>query len=238
MKRRRVWVLVIAAMFLLLNTTVAFADSHKASAVTVKTKRVSKKDTCMLVNLRIPVFNGIKDKKVEARLNKSIESELTKNYQTLYKEAVSFHKASLKDKNLHFLQYEVSSNFKVRFSGKNLISLSMDTYEFTGGAHGNPGVTCYNIDTKTGKLILLKNLFKSDVDYKTLLNTEIAAKIKELNSDVYTFESITDNQAFYIKDGKLYIVFQSYEIAPYSEGRPTFSIALSKLAHSLHVAVK
>lgn len=236
--KRKVWCVVLAVMFLVLNGTSAFADSHNISGVTVKTKHLSKKDKCMTMDLRIPVFSGIKDKKAEAKLNKSVESTLMKNYQTLYKEATSFYQASKKDKNLHFLKYEVSSSFKMGFSGKNLVSLSMNTYEFTGGAHGNPGIICYNIDKRTGKNLRLKDVFKTDVDYKTLVNADIAKQIKALDNDAYTFETIADNQEFYFKDGKLNIVFQSYEIAPYSEGQPVFSIALSKLAHSLQFAVK
>ncbi len=92
---------------------------------------------------------------------------------------------------------------------------------------------------KTGKNYDLSEIFKSDFDYKTLLNNEIREQIKASEyADSITLETISEDTAFYFTKDALNIVFQSYEIAPYALGQPTYTIPLEKLSSGLAIEVK
>ncbi|MDD6207391.1 MAG: RsiV family protein [Clostridiales bacterium] len=95
----------------------------------------------------------------------------------------------------------------------------------------------YHIDKKSGKEITLKDLFKKDVDYVTVISDEIkkqmAQQIKEegksywLEDDGITepFQTIKEDQNFYLNaDGEIVIVFDEYEVAPGYMGCPEFTI--------------
>ena len=90
----------------------------------------------------------------------------------------------------------------------------------------------YNVDKTTGQIIELKDLFKDDSDWASVLNTEILNQMQEKqNPDegiMYfpdDFTGITDDQDYYFSsDGELVIPFDEYEIAPGSMGCPEFTI--------------
>jgi hypothetical protein len=101
-------------------------------------------------------------------------------------------------------------------------------------------ITYYNVDTEQGKTLTLKDIFKDDVDYKTLINKEINKQIAEQKQqgsmffdDEMGFKSIAEDQSFYIEDGNVAVTFGLYEIAPRSEGTPTFYLNTSKLKEVL-----
>jgi hypothetical protein len=120
------------------------------------------------------------------------------------------------------------------------LSIYLTYYEYTGGAHGSHYDLVYNFDMATGERIELKDLFKADADYVALLNKEIQAQIEAIaksNEEIrgeafnpYTgFQSISDNQQFYITDDSIVVIFGLYEIAPYAAGIPSFEIPFEKL---------
>ncbi len=90
----------------------------------------------------------------------------------------------------------------------------------------------YNVDKTTGQIIELKDLFKDDSDWASVLNTEILNQMQEKqNPDegiMYfpdDFTGVTDDQDYYFSsDGELVIPFDEYEIAPGSMGCPEFTI--------------
>ena len=92
---------------------------------------------------------------------------------------------------------------------------------------------------RTGEFLILENLFKENIDYKTVINEEIRIQIEELiksdkqNKGIYEFKSIGDKQKFYIQDDNLVVYFDLYEIAPYAAGIPEFIINVNKIDHIL-----
>lgn len=239
MKKRKLLSLILIAAIALLNTTSVFAGSTNPESAKVKTKHFKLNDKYMQVDLQIPVFTGVGKKTTLTRLNKSIEASYINNYKSLHKEAVSYYNDTLKYTDFNFHKYSSTSLMKIHTADSKLVSVAVNKYDYTGGAHGMPEITCYNIDVRTGKDLALKDLFNVGSDYKSRLNKEIAEQIKKLDDpDSYTFESITEAQQFYIENGNLNIVFQSYEIACYAVGQPTFTIPLTKLKDILQVNIK
>lgn len=147
------------------------------------------------------------------------------------KEAESF----LDDFELNESSFVADASFEVKKSTSNVISILVEYYKYSGGAHGYYEYVPYNINLRNGKKFNLKDIFKQGADYKTIINKEIENQIKELGEKdkeldgVYDFYGIKENQKFYLKDGKIIIYFDLYDIAPYAAGVPEFPIIIKDI---------
>ena len=156
-------------------------------------------------------------------------------YEQSLKEAENF----LDDFNLDNSNFVADSSFEVKKSTSNVISILVKYYKYSGGAHGYYEYIPYNIDLRNGNFLVLKDLFKEEVDYKTLINNEIENQIKQLGkkekdiNDIYEFYGIKDNQKFYLEDKRIVIYFDLYDIAPYAAGIPEFPIPIDNIKNKI-----
>lgn len=165
----------------------------------------------------------------------------------MYDDVIKF-KDNLKSQSLKYAQgykegqfkfkYEAYSNFDVTYDKNDLISISIEFYEFTGGAHGMTYLKSYNYSLTTGEEILLNDLFNKNIDYKKIINTYIETYIKE-NEDLFFkgeegFKGIKNNQSYYITNDSLVVYFKIYEIAPYYVSIPKFEIPLKEIKDYLN----
>lgn len=199
-----------------------------SNTMEVETKEISEDNDLVEVRLKIPKITKAKDKETEEKFNKLIEDKVLElknqvadqaksDYETYKKEGFEFHK------------YEVYSEFKVTYNKNNFLSIPLRTYYYTGGAHGLTIQYGYNFDFNKGTEVSLKNFFKEGFDYKGIINKEIRKQIQEKKDEYYPelkFDSIEDNQTYYIDGENLVVFYQQYEIAPYSSGIREFKIPL------------
>ena len=176
--------------------------------------------------VEIPVIKGLSDIKYQDELNQFMKSHTEKEIEEFKVNAKSGMEASKELKPVLWIDYEVKSN-------GDTLSFVINSYTYLGGANGISRKNYYNINTKENKTLELKDLFKENEDYKSLINAEINKQIKEQILDetkIYFegddgFKSIKDNQNFYVdKNGNLVIAFDKYEIAPGYMGHPEFKI--------------
>lgn len=237
-----VTILPLQANVMAVSSTKSIAKQNKIWNK-VKTKRIKKDLTNINVDLKIPVVQGIKDKKIQNDINSKIKNDIMKFSDESIKQA-NKDAAEMKKSNIPFRKYEAVTDFSLKYLKNNILSITTDEYSFTGGAHGNTLRTPYNFNTVNGKTIALKDLFKKGYDYKTVINKEIKRQMA-LNKDMmyYTnpseaFKSISDNQTYYIKDGNIVIYFSQYEIAPYAAGFPEFPISVKLFDGNLNSEYK
>ncbi len=144
--------------------------------------------------------------------------------------------------DIHNVQFDVMRN------DAQYLSFYLMYYTYTGGAHGMHQDLAYTFDAKSGARIELKDLFKEEVDYISVLNAKIFEEIETIAMDneavqgeYYNpydgFETIAQDQHFYLTDSSLVIFFDLYEIGPYAAGIPMFEIPLSDLESLLNPAV-
>ena len=120
-----------------------------------------------------------------------------------------------------------------------MLSIVVTYTKYSGGAHNEYENIGYNIYMPTGEFLNLSDIFKENVDYKSVINDEIRRQIEELikqnpdNEQIYQFSTIKDNQKFYIQDDSLVIFFDLYDIAPYPAGIPEFKINIKTISHIL-----
>ncbi len=222
----------------------------KYAQVKIKAKTIRRNDEIFISDLRIPVIEGLRNTKLQSKLNSDFEKNIMEFSNEVEKASREWEKEA-KKQGWEIHPYDATTDFKVNYNDNNLLSISIDYYEYTGGAHGNCEKKTKNIDINTGKELALKDLFKDGVKYKDLINKEINTQIqstaqqmkKELeqegvkDKDDYVpykdFKGISDKQTFYIEDGNIVVYFGVYEIGCYAEGMPEFKIPISKIKDNI-----
>ena len=135
-------------------------------------------------------------------------------------------------------QYESKTASEVTFySPKRLISVSCDSYEYLGGAHGNSTYWVFNFGDVRGKAkqLTLGDLFKPGSDFKSLVSRLLIEKLKEDDGATRVqsgeVKSFTDKQLdrFQVRPEGLTFLFDATELAPYSNGRFQVQILVEDL---------
>jgi hypothetical protein len=89
--------------------------------------------------------------------------------------------------------YEDDGSTSIAFNSDNILSLEIEEYLFTGGAHGNSSYSLASFNLQTGEKIKLDDLFKGD--YMKKLN-EAGEKIFRKNFSADSAQSLYDQGFF------------------------------------------
>lgn len=113
--------------------------------------------------------------------------------------------------------WEAQIDGEVIFKTPDIISVSLTAYTNTGGAHGNLNISFLNFDASTGKLIENSKLFTDIEGFIALAKTHFEASVKDEDVlfDRETFQ--LPKNIGYSDDG-IILLYNTYEIAPYSTG--------------------
>lgn len=147
----------------------------------------------------------------------------------LFNEAIDLYKFN-KENNYPIMVYEVYQTYKITFNLRNIISLFIDEYTFTGGAHGSTIRTSQTWNLNHGKQIELYQFFNNPYFILQILKN-IKTQIQE-NPSIYFDDACCllidtfNPQSFYLEQNSIIIYFQQYDIAPYASGIIEFPINL------------
>ncbi|MDN4524690.1 DUF3298 and DUF4163 domain-containing protein [Fictibacillus fluitans] len=137
----------------------------------------------------------------------------------------------IKRKNLE----EMTGSFEVKLNqGKWLSIVFTNSAYWKGAAHGLTLQDSITMDVNSGKVYLLGDLFKANSFYKTKLTNIIKKKFKEYQFPlIQPYESVKEDDRFFLTSKNLVIYYQSYEYTPYYVGLPEFPIPLTSLSSIL-----
>ncbi|PIC70758.1 hypothetical protein CSV77_07510 [Sporosarcina sp. P16b] len=168
------------------------------------------------VDVYYPVITQLDDPKIQQKLN-----------QVLFKEMNNM----LTDNNYYDPSLvEMVATYEMKNNQRDLFSINLIVYSFTGGAHGMTYVKSLTFDTKTGRQYNLQDMFKPGSPYVQRISEYIRRHIQQWKTPVLEpFTKIKPDQDFYIADTSLVVYFQLYEISPYVAGFPYFPIPLLDL---------
>lgn len=203
--------------------------SNLTSPVQVVSEDFISKDNLIEVNLQIPVLKGLSDLKLQNKIN-SIFKDSIMSFKNEIAEMSKEYFDEAKKHNIPMMPYTAVTSYKVACNKGNLLSLYINYYQYTGGAHGLTTRKGYNINLKDGTFLTLEDLFKKGTPYKEIIDEEISKQIDE-NKEMFfpsEFKGISPEQQFYIDGENVVIFFQAYEIAPYAAGLPEFKISFDK----------
>ena len=191
------------------------------------------------LNMQIPIISGMTDMALQKEINKEVLNKAmqTKSeLESIYGE----YAASASEFNFPAHPFQLYVTYEAHTSG-GVLSLVVETYQYSGGAHGLAWRDYYNLDTQKGRQLSLQDLFNEHADYISIINGEIKKQIADQiisGEGMYFegdmgFQSISENHPFYIKDNHIVFCFGHYEIAPYAAGMPEFEIPIDLFAQYL-----
>ncbi|MBE1443159.1 PdaC/SigV domain-containing protein [Paenibacillus sp. OAS669] len=207
-------------------TSVPVAALISDSQIQVNTQAEKEQSDEITASLNLPVISGLKDTTYQTKLNSKIAETAAKDLEAIRTQAKEGAEQA-KQNGYEFRPYSLDVSYEVMTNANHTLSIKVTSYFYTGGAHGMSRIDTYNVaDRDQAAAISLSDLFGSS--YKDVINKHIKEEITK-NPEQYfpdAFQSISDDQIFYLKDGKAYIVFSEYEIAPYAAGSPEFAVSI------------
>lgn len=136
------------------------------------------------------------------------------------------------------LNWDLYKLIHVVYNEQFLLSYYLDSYAFTGGAHGLGAQDYTVINMKTGKVVTASDLFVKE--YEPVLTIIITAKLKKMEKlqpgeklsekAEYFVDEIPPNSNFYITGEGIGFFYNHYEIAPYSHGFTDIFLTFGELA--------
>lgn len=184
-------------------------------------------------NLVVTQINDEIDKTVVSALQigeqDTITSKTVEESITLFNDEYNVFNADFPDVSQ---PWEAQIDGEIMFQSPHVISISVTSYVNTGGAHGNINISFLNFDASTGKRIQNSDLIKNKDAFKTIAKSYFNEAITE---DDVLFEpdnfQLPANMGF-TEEGVI-LLYNTYEVAPYSIGIIDFTIPIEKVSDFL-----
>lgn len=214
-------IVVLIAVVLLFGTVIPAAA---LDIVSIPVRKIEK--DIYQIDAEIPILMELNHKNIQEKYNNLFRD----NIMTFIEYTIEMAEQSQQDfaeAEFPRREFEAKVDFEVKNSSQ-ILSIKFDYYQYTGGAHGNPYSLTHNIDLATGEdlklveFLELKNIKLSEVE--EFIKTEIKKEPDIYFQDDYGFQSLDEDQCYYLEDGELVVYFQPYAVAPYSTGMPEFRI--------------
>ncbi|MGM0878051.1 MAG: DUF3298 domain-containing protein [Bacillota bacterium] len=121
---------------------------------------------------------------------------------------------------------EMTGDYEVKNNQRGIVSITISNFtNMPTLAHPVTYLDSITTDVRNGGIYQLKDLFKSNSNYRERINKLIEVQIKERNIPLlHLFKGIHPNQKYYIADKALIIYFDMYDITPGYVGFPMFPI--------------
>ncbi|MEG2788247.1 MAG: DUF3298 domain-containing protein [Romboutsia sp.] len=231
------WMYVAASITILLGTinlNPSFANTLEDIPVignivkVVNFANYKVEDNGFDVDIESPKIEGLKDKKLEYKLNKEFEDEGKNLYDEYLKEIEVLKEQGIEGREM------VKSWYDVKTDNEDILSIALYTHHAQGSSSTEGKY--YTIDKDDEVVLTLEGMFRGS-DYINIISENIKYQMKEImkqDKDKYywledelveNFDSIIKEQKFYInKNNELVICFDKYEVGPGYMGMQEFII--------------
>lgn len=196
-------------------------------------------DNNIIVHINVPVANS--NENISKKINSTIETHISSMLQVgnpersdlkSIKKSVAYFKKefnNFKDSFPENIQeWEAQIDGEVVFQSTQIITVALTSYINTGGAHGALNVSLLNFNAETGNKIENNSLFDDIEGFKEVAKTYF--KEETLDKDLLDIstEFILPNNIGYNNEGVI-LIYNTYEVAPYSTGIIEFMIPFEKV---------
>ncbi|MHA0856317.1 PdaC/SigV domain-containing protein [Paenibacillus sp. CMAA1364] len=186
------------------------------TSITTKKQDANTNDASIIA--RYPLISRLKDPKVEKSINSTLE-KLTNEFVEASNKQIATRDNAV-ERTYQFLQ-----NYIVSYHENGLLSLVIDQYSYTGGAHGGTVRIGLTFSLEDGKVRSLDELLVGkSPDYKVKLNKVILEGFQKNDFYFGEFKGLTNDVNYYLKPDGVAVFFQQYEYTAYASGIPTFVI--------------
>nr|WP_297782674.1 DUF3298 and DUF4163 domain-containing protein [uncultured Allomuricauda sp.] len=188
---------------------------------------------CPKIEINIP--SALDDSPVSEAINRSLQEEIISilsfteddDIDNAEKALQSFTESfkEVKTKFPDEVQWETTIDGEVIYEDENVITLILNSYSFTGGAHGYASTSFLNFDKRKGTELENWELFDDLDGFEDFAETKfrIQEKIPQdanINATGFMFEGDSfhlSNNIGYTQDG-LKLIYNQYEVASYADG--------------------
>ncbi|MGL5244796.1 MAG: DUF4163 domain-containing protein, partial [Sarcina sp.] len=137
--------------------------------VKIYSDKVKENKEYMNIDLNIPQVKIINNLTFESKINNVIFSDINTWKNDLIDLAKKY-KEDFEKANAQWKPFVLNIKYNDPYNKNNLLSLVLDYYQYTGGAHGLTTRIAYNFALNEEKSLELKDIFKQDYDYKLVIN--------------------------------------------------------------------
>lgn len=193
---------------------------------------IEQEDTKQSLRVNYPQLSGYANEEAQGRINDYLKKEAQKhadNGKVVLAEAIRYNDQAIADNpDLSIPPVLYEGTYTVTYNEQGKLSLYVDYYIYTGGAHGITVREPYTFDLSTGSLLTLKEAAINE-KYVSIINSEILSQIKARNIMMLNpFATIEADRDFFLKHSGVVVYFEQYEYTPYAEGMPEFEVSYDK----------
>jgi hypothetical protein len=199
------------------SKTMSFALEHIAGELTLEARQFD-------VTAHIPQF---------VDRSQSLQDLVSDTINALFEDfIVSYEPDMLSEPDW---DWEFICDYAIEYYSDHMVSILLEIYEHTGGAHGNVYYICLNINEEKGsaEYFELEDLFLQDMDYQSKLSPLIISALKKQEAAWILDGSVEridpDQCVFNIIPGGLQFTFAPYEVGPYAEGPHWVTVPYKKI---------
>ena len=133
--------------------------------------------------------------------------------------------------------YEHTTDLIIHFNKANLLSYSVQRYDYTGGAHGMTTDSCFTILLNKGRFLTQEDLFEdkyldkiSELIIKQIAkDNKVDDPIKLEEEGFFNVKEISPNSNLYATNEGITWIYNPYDIAAYAIGSVEVTIPYSEL---------
>lgn len=201
--------------------------------------------TCPNVEINIP--KAIDGSSVATAINQSLSEEIIsllsfsegqEDIDTADKAIASFTNSykELKSKFPDEVAWEAKINGDVIYEDLNIVTVAVNSYSFTGGAHGYASTSFLNFDKTKGIELDTPDLFDDMEGFEEFAETQFRAQEKvpedqNINATGFMFEGDAFHLPYnvgYTPDG-IQLIYNPYEVASYADGPIVLTLPYDKV---------
>ncbi|WP_223032480.1 DUF3298 and DUF4163 domain-containing protein [Hanstruepera marina] len=128
------------------------------------------------------------------------------------------------------IEWDAQIDGEVMYHSEVVISIALTAYQNTGGAHGILNISFLNFDVETGKLISNENLFSDFSAFKEFAKEYFKKEIAGNEDQYFEPEKFTMPANIGFDDEGVFLLYNTYEIAPYSTGLTEIHIPFDQVS--------
>ena len=127
-------------------------------------------------------------------------------------------------------QWEAQIDGDVMYQSPEIVSIALTSYINTGGAHGILTINILNFNTETGLKISNDSLFTNMDAFKSVAKPYFEKTIKEKGNNFFDTDVFELPSNIGFSEEGVILLYNVYEIAPYSTGITEFTIPYDQIS--------
>jgi hypothetical protein len=200
----------------------------------ITTETIAQVDAKQSLRVNYPQLSGYANEEVQTQINDYLKKEAQKHADSgkiELAQAVRDNDLVREDNpevTIPPVAYE--GTYTVTYNELGKLSLYVNYYIYTGGAHGITVRVPYTFDLSNGSLLTLQEA-ANNAKYVSIINSEILSQIKARKIGMLNlFSTIAPDRDFFLKHNGIVVYFEQYEYTPYAEGMPEFEVSYDSFA--------